>query len=100
MYRTDNGSYPTGGWFYSTADGSWIPGLAPGYITSVPLDPLNTGSPLAGNYGYGYYSNAWCGATPGREYILAARLEFPETQGVRYNTCTWSRTNVYAVGSP
>lgn len=45
LYALDNATYPNtgaGSWVNSLAGTQWIPGLAPTYISVVPIDPVNT----------------------------------------------------------
>ncbi len=74
-YYTDNGSYPPGSVppggsdaTYLSTSGStpWINNLGT-YITTVPMDPKNTASPLS-NYRYETFNN-------GQNYILLTNLE-------------------------
>ncbi len=80
LYRADMGAYPiiVGGWAYSTAGDSWIPGLTPQYMQKVPKDPVNNATQpwLSGNYSYAYFSAGLCTvASGGKYYALAIRLE-------------------------
>ncbi len=104
LYRSDFGTYPTTDWVYSTAVGnSWIPGLSPDYLKTVPKDPKNIGSNYSGQV-YGYYSSAWCSATPGTSYILAVTLEnssdTEKGQIIKYNSCDWGDSTLYTLTNP
>ncbi|MBI4224777.1 MAG: type II secretion system protein [Candidatus Sungbacteria bacterium] len=81
FYYDSNNAYPSvGGWVYSISSSAWIPGLSPTYISTVPIDPVNTGcpagSPWTGGsaycyvYGYPQY-------TFPQTYDLVALLEDP-----------------------
>lgn len=79
-YIVINGTYPITGvantytWVYSTAGGTWIPGLTSAFIKTLPRDPINSGGgpwdAVNNNYTYAYASN-------GVYYNLVARLESP-----------------------
>jgi prepilin-type N-terminal cleavage/methylation domain-containing protein len=105
LYYDTNGTYPiVPGWVYSSAGANWIPGLAPTYMSSVSVDPLNTGQiPWSGGYTYAYgYSTA---SYPGK-YDLVVALEdtnSPYRCGLKnwlYHTAGaetgWCTTNGYS----
>lgn len=80
FYYDANNAYPSvGTWAYSTAGSAWIPGISPTYISSVPVDPINTAGcagvgPWAGGtnycYAYGYPQDEFP-----QKYDLTALLE-------------------------
>ncbi len=114
LYRSDNGAYPATSWVYSPDGASWIPGLTPDYISIVPQDPKNNGSPPwaggSSSYSYAYESvtDAGCGMQAGVSYILTTQLENssdPEiNNNIQYGSCSWPAvagyTGLYTVGSP
>src|SRR3989344_5698152 len=55
LYYSSNNAYPntSSNWVSSTAAQPWIPGLTSTYISSVPKDPANIGSPEL----YYYYNS-------------------------------------------
>ena len=75
IYKSLNGLYPAGGWYFSDSANPWIPGLDNNYMVATPKDPTNTGGPpYSGGYTYGYYASNY-GATNGTWFMLVARLE-------------------------
>ncbi len=83
-------------WSYSTDSDPWLKdlntctggstiNLTPDYLNKLPVDPINSGSPLATGtgYGYAYYSGDYraetgslsCPSGTGSSYTLVARLE-------------------------
>ncbi|RJQ13867.1 type II secretion system protein [Candidatus Parcubacteria bacterium] len=89
LYNLRNNSYPnTGGAWYTACNSctlfggcnqprdAWIPGLAPTFIRSTPVDPLMPNP--ASNNAQGDYCYVYRSDTTGREYKLMAHriLEF------------------------
>lgn len=73
LYYDVNNSYPIGGWFCSEPgcvnyNNSWVPGLVPAYVASLPRDPYIGGSNNCGinERGYLYLS------LDGKNYKLLA----------------------------
>lgn len=59
---SNNGNYPStsGNWNWSGSGGNWIPGLATTYVPLVPLDPVNSNSPLELTYYYNSDGTNYC----------------------------------------
>ncbi len=110
LYRSDNGAYPVTDWVNSQGGTSWIPGLAPTYVKTMPKDPVNTGSwPwTASDYTYAYQSISTCGINGGTSYILTTRLENttdPDVNNnIQYGSSSWpgvaGYSGLYTVTSP
>jgi general secretion pathway protein G len=107
LYRSDNGRYPiTSDWVYSNAGDSWIPGLTPNYLKTVPKDPKNIGTTIWDNGSrlYAYYSASYCGLTPGASYILITYIEnvndSERGQQIRYGSCDWGSSSFLNLTSP
>jgi len=73
LYYSDNGHYPSGGWYYS-CNGTWsgLQAILAPYISSLPVDPVNTSCNGPWNVGYFTYSY---GSTGGDKYDLVGALE-------------------------
>ncbi|HUQ85419.1 MAG TPA: prepilin-type N-terminal cleavage/methylation domain-containing protein [Candidatus Limnocylindrales bacterium] len=108
LYRSDNDSYPVSDWVNSQQGDSWIAGLTPNFLKTVPKDPKNSGSPVpfSSGYTYSYYSSSFCGVAPGTSYILTTRLENTTDSEInniiRYGSCDWGGAypGLYTVSSP
>lgn len=109
IYKNQKNSYPATITVCSN-NGSdpWIPGLDTNYMTSTPVDPLNstTGySYLGTGYSYCYYSGAAGSTTQGTFFMLTTRLENPNStdlaskcntpEGTYLSGTTRSSANVY-----
>ncbi len=88
MYYDTNNNYPVATTAVNSSSGSatWISGLSPSYITSVPADPTNSGT---GSYYYYYKTTAG-----GASYELNARMEnnTAEATGDGGNNSTYYET--------
>src|SRR3989338_1644535 len=99
LYYQRNGNFPSttdgSGWDLSTKGGTWISGLDSTYTNKLPTDVKQTSSckspPASSCYLYGYFSTAWEGGTPGKGYILTAKLENDDDKDAG-NTGTYQDT--------
>lgn len=83
-YYNDKGTYPScvsgSDWVYSRQSQPWIPGLTSTYINTLPIDPINNGSPPwdpgpPALYSYAYTSTASSCGSKTNCYVIAVRLE-------------------------
>lgn len=114
QYYSDNGAYPIpsgtssviNSTWYTSGDSSWstLAAALNGDIDTLPVDPLKkaNANPLnVGNYGYAYYSGAFCGHVAGQWYLLVYRFENSPQTKFSDGTCTTNPLgdNYYANGA-
>lgn len=108
IYKNTNGMYPSNGSTgYTTGccDGSgsttWIQGMVPDYMQSLPLDPKNTaegvpaGDP-APQFGYGYYYTRPTNTT----YRVVVRLENENDPVINGDDYGFGTAPLYVVTEP